>query len=403
MHFHERTLTSHIEKAIYRDMLVILTGPAGSGKSALLKELLPGEWSFIDLKDHEIKDQVIRDPDFFLAGIKTPAVLDSVEVYPEIAGAVLRSLKKNSRKREKFILSGILNPLTATGLKEYPEKTSFFKLFSLSMREISGQPEAVLPWEQGSHMSNPFLRDQFLWETLLKGGMPQLISLDEKYPSSWFGSYLDSVVKVQLKKLRAKILSEPVVQFMKLLAARTGQPVNLSELARQCGTTLHIASKWLDLLLKINQVITISPYPEGRGCPVVKTEKSYFTNTGLLCYLLDVKTPGEAMKSPFAGAIFETAVINEIIRCFYHKGINQRIYYWRKTTGTEVSIVVENKGSLEIAETALSSKDIKQETKMLRFMKRDLMDMISGAWIVNPEKSSLPAGEGIRSVPFSLF
>jgi|GEM_PF-1268418 len=403
MHFHERTLRSHIERAIYRDVLVILTGPAGSGKSTLLKELLPGGWSFIDLKNHEIKDQVVRNPDFFLAGIKTPAVLDSVETYPEIAGAVLRSLKKDSKKTEKFILSGILDPLKTTDMKEYPEKTSFFKLFSLSMREISGQPSAVLPWEQGDSMNNPFLYGHFLWETLLKGGMPQLIFGDEKDASSWFGSYLDSVVKVQLKKLRAKILSEPLVQFMKLLAARTGQPVNLSELARQCGTTLHIASKWLDLLLKINQVITISPYPEGKGCQVVKTEKLYFTNTGLLCYLLDVKTPGEAIRSPFAGAIFETAVINELIRYFCHRGINQGIYYWRKTTGTEVSIVVENNGSLEIAETALSSKDVKQETKMLRFMKRDLVDMISGAWIVNPEKSSLPAGEGIRSVPFSLF
>ncbi len=399
MAIYNRTLSSLIEDAVKKCRLVRVLGPSKSGKTTIIRQVCSNGWNYIDLKDPEISGLASEDPDFFLAGTYSPAIFDGIERAPELGEAILRALKNSRDPEKRYILAGTCDPREDIyyGL----EDTASFMLFPMSLRELAGTPDAVLPWEEGARMRSPFLHGEFLWENLLKGGMPEIIANKYIDPHEWFRDYIDSVINRELSRRRRKILSEPFSDFMKLLALKTGQPLNLSDMAREIGTTLHIARTWLDLLVLSNQVIILTPYSTGVKSQVIKTDKAYFTNTGSLCFLLGLRNVKEILNSKFKGIIFQTGVINEIYRSIKHRGLDNGIYFWKKATGMEVSIVIEGKEKLEILETSPTVKTDKAATKGLRFMKKELNEKIAHTFLVNPGKTTVPITEGVVSLPLS--
>ena len=94
------------------------------------------------------------------------------------------------------------------------------------------------------------------------------------------------------------------------------------------------------------QVILLRPYHANVGKRLVKTPKVYFTDTGMLCYLAGLKDQDHAAAGPLGGAIFETAVLLEIVKAFVSRGEEPQIHFWRTSAGVEVDLVVEAGGKL---------------------------------------------------------
>ena len=68
--------------------------------------------------------------------------------------------------------------------------------------------------------------------------------------------------------------------FVRALAARSGQLLNLSGLAGELGIALGTAKRWLSILEASYQVFTLRPYFANLNKRLVKTPKVYFTDTG---------------------------------------------------------------------------------------------------------------------------
>jgi predicted AAA+ superfamily ATPase len=94
------------------------------------------------------------------------------------------------------------------------------------------------------------------------------------------------------------------------------------------------------------QVIILRPYFANVGKRLVKTPKVYFLDVGTLCHLTGLKDPEHAAAGPMGGAIFETAVLSEIIKTISHRGQDPQVYFWRTAAGAEVDIVVAEGGRL---------------------------------------------------------
>ena len=62
---------------------------------------------------------------------------------------------------------------------------------------------------------------------------------------------------------------------------------------------------------------------------ILKTPKIYFADTGLCSYLINWVTPESLEAGAMSGAIFETFVVNEIIKSYENAGIRPSIYYYR--------------------------------------------------------------------------
>ena len=77
------------------------------------------------------------------------------------------------------------------------------------------------------------------------------------------------------------------------------------------------------------------------GKRLIKSPKLYFLDTGLLCYLLQMHTPGELVHRAERGAVFESFVVAELVKNFAHRGEQPRLAFWRDSTGREVDVIVD--------------------------------------------------------------
>ena len=145
--------------------------------------------------------------------------------------------------------------------------------------------------------------------------------------------------------------------FLRALAARTGQILNLSDLSREIGVSVNTAKAWISILEASFQIFILRPYYANIGKRLVKSPKVYFMDTGLLCYLVGLRDVEHAASGPMGGAIFENLVVAEFFKIFMHRGEEPALYYWRTTAGSEVDLVIETQGNLVPLEVKLSNRE----------------------------------------------
>jgi len=143
--------------------------------------------------------------------------------------------------------------------------------------------------------------------------------------------------------------------FLRLLAARSGQLLNMTGVATELGLVLNTVKAWISVLLTSHQIVVLQPYHSNLGKRLVKRPKVYFTDTGTLCYLVGLRDPLHAMQGPMAGPIMETAVVAELTKAYLHAGDEPRLSFWRTARGSEVDIIVEDQLRLYPVEVKASA------------------------------------------------
>jgi len=189
--------------------------------------------------------------------------------------------------------------------------------------------------------------------------------------------------------------------FIRILAARTAQLLNLTDVARDLGVAVNTAKAWLSVLEATYQVMVLRPYFANVGKRLIKTPKVYFTDVGTLCYLAGLRDPEHAASGPMGGAIMETAVLSEIVKALTHRGINPKIYFWRTIAGTEVDFVVEAGGKLVPIEVKLSSTPRPAMASAIKTFQKDFEDKAMPGYVVHPGDIMLPLGSGVTALPFA--
>ena len=97
----------------------------------------------------------------------------------------------------------------------------------------------------------------------------------------------------------------------------------------------------------------LRPHVAHFGKRLIKAPKLYITDVGLACALLGIHDAQQLMHHPLRGALFETLVVNELLKARLNAGLREPLHYWRDNTGTEVDVVIE-RGS-EIAAVEVKS------------------------------------------------
>ena len=88
-------------------------------------------------------------------------------------------------------------------------------------------------------------------------------------------------------------------------------------------------------------IFLLRPHYQNFNKRLVKSPKLYFLDTGLLCYLLRVRSPQDLRIHSARGAVFETWVISGLLKNYYNRGEEPDIYFWRDSAGHEVDIVID--------------------------------------------------------------
>jgi hypothetical protein len=185
-----------------------------------------------------------------------------------------------------------------------------------------------------------------IWEDLLRGSYPEPVAEPGRDIQLWHSAYVQTYLERDVRTMRQVGDLSQFQSFLRALAARSAQLLNLADLARDLGTAVNTAKAWLSVLESGYQIAVVRPYFANVGKRLVKTPKVYFTDTGTLCYLTGLKDPQHAAAGPMGGAIMETAVSSEILKTITHQGIDPEVYFWRTSAGSEVDFVVAAEGKL---------------------------------------------------------
>ena len=178
---------------------------------------------------------------------------------------------------------------------------------------------------------------------LFHGFLPRVYDQQQR-PHVAYGTYFQTYVERdvrQILRLKDVVLFE---KFMKLLAGRVGQVINYQSLANDTGVDVKTIKEWLSILEASYVVFRLPPYFENFSKRVIKTPKIYFTDTGLLCYLLGIERVEQVGRDPLIGNLFANLVILEALKTRYNQGLTPNLYFFRDNLGHEIDLL-HNQGS----------------------------------------------------------
>lgn len=402
-HYISRTLESSIKRATREFPAVVVTGPRQSGKTTMLRHLFGGERGYVSLELPDVREAALSDPRGFLKVYPPPVILDEVQCAPELLPYIKERIDDARDVTGQYILTGSQNLLLMERVTEsLAGRAAMLKLLPLSHREISGEAQAPLAWEsEAPRVPLRGLSHLDLWRSTLRGCYPELVTGAGRDQALWHASYMQTYLERDVRSLRQVGNLAQFQSFLRLLAARCGQLLNLTSFARDLGIAVNTAKAWLSVLEASFQIVVLRPYHANIGKRLVKTPKVYFTDTGTLCYLAGLREPSHAAQGPMGGAILEAVVLSEILKTFLHRGQEPRLHFWRTASGSEVDIIVEAGDKLIPIEVKLSATPRPAMAAGIKAFQRDLGEVVAPGYVVHPGDVRLPLTSNVTAIPFA--
>ena len=315
--------------------VVTVTGPRQSGKTTLVRTLLPGK-PYVSLEAPAQREFARNRPAEFLRQFPDGAVIDEAQHAPELFSE-MQGVVDAAGRMGLFVLTGSQNlALLSRVTQSLAGRTALVELLPLSIGELRGA--GALDAGYASH--------------LVKGFFPAIYSRDLA-PYEWLQGYLVTYAERDARQLAAIQDLSAFQRFLKLTAARTGQLLNMQSLGNDAGVSDKTVKHWLSVLETCYLIHFLRPHGASFGKRLVKMPKLYMTDVGLAAALIGIQDEGQVMAHPLRGALFETLVVNELHKNRCNLGLREPLYFWRDNVGTEVDVILER--ATEVAAVEIKS------------------------------------------------
>ena len=390
-----RHLTEALKSAAASYPVVTLTGPRQSGKTTLVQALFT-DHRYLSLEAPDIRARAIEDPRGLLAQ-SDRLILDEVQRAPELL-SYIQGLVDADPRAGRFILTGSQNLLLMETVSQtLAGRTAFLRLYPLSLAELS-ERQPLDPLNLDRAGASPAATGgpptgRTLWATLVDGFYPRIH--DRGIPASeWLADYSRAYVERDVREVMQISDARSFERFVRLAAAHTATELNLTSLASDVGITQQTARRWLTALEIGYLATTLPPHHANYRKRLRTRPRLHFLDTGLVCYLLDIRDAATLERHPLRGAVFESFVVSELVKSFAAMRRDPSLYFWRDATGHEIDILIDAGGRL-----------VPVEVKSGRTVAADAVDTL--AWWTsipsNPNRGGVLVHGGEESFDFKGF
>ncbi len=379
-----RAIETEIKAAAKEFPVVVLTGPRQTGKSTLLQTLFP-KHHYVTLDDAFTRKAAKDDPRFFLSRSEH-MIIDEIQHLPELLPYIKMSVDKNRGNHGHYLLTGSqCFPLMAGISESLAGRVALYELLGVSSEEM---PALMLN------------RPAPCFKAIFNGFFPEIVvhGVDR---NRFYSAYLQTYIERDIRQIASVHDLKIFQNFLELLAARAGGLLNLNEIAKEGAISFTTARRWLSLLETTRIVYLLRPYAKNISKRVVKSPKIYFTDTGLLSFLLRYPDATTLQSGPQAGALLENLVIAELLKYKWNHNLNYEPYFYRDSNHNEIDVVLDHGPLINLLEIKLTQtprmehfSSLKKITSLLKTSRGYLLSFTE-----NTEKIS----EKITSIPWTDF
>ena len=325
----QRAVVNKLESLKESRQVLALTGPRGVGKTTLALSLFKG-CKYVELENPTTRALVSKDPRDYLLRLPQTGVtvLDEVHLVPNLTKVLSSFILENKDYKGSFcLISSVKSSLDVCAEKISSENYHIENIWPLSLRELreSASTDVDSLLYQGFY---PALHRDFLFPA----------DFNRENLSRYFNRDLAIQTNVQDKNLFHR--------FLEYCAHHSGELVNFSKLGMLCGISYNTAKHWLNLLVDAHIIYLLNPYSEGFGKRVVKSQKLYFVDTGLLSYILGIQSLEDLKSHSQRGKIFENFVVIEGIKIQSLEGLEKNCFFWRDKLGRDIELLIEKGNKL---------------------------------------------------------
>jgi uncharacterized protein len=364
-----RTLEASLLKLSRQFPVLLVSGPRQVGKTTFLRHLAKNNRTYVTLDDPLVLSLAKADPALFLQRYPPPLLIDEIQYAPELLPHIKMAVD-NGHQAGQFWLTGSQQFHLMKGVSEsLAGRVGIVQLQGFSRLEGMGKGKECRPFlptkggiEAGLKRGG-VLGLKELYKLIWRGSFPALAKKKSPDRNVFYNSYVQTYLQRDVRDL-AKVGDEMAfLRFMRAAAARTGQLLNLAELAKDTGVSPPTAKNWLSILETSGIIYQLEPYFNNVTKRLIKTPKLYFLDTGLATFLTEWSGPETLEAGAMSGHILETWVVSELLKSYWHAGKRAPFYYYRDKDQKEIDLLIIQDGNVYPLEIKKSASPKKEDTR----------------------------------------
>jgi uncharacterized protein len=373
-----RTIQAAIERASAQFPVLLLSGPRQVGKTTVLKAVAEASAAspprrYVTLDDPTLLALALEEPALFLQRFAPPLLIDEIQYAPGLLPHIKQLVDTQGRNGLVWLTGSQPLHLMRDVGESLAGRVAIMQLQGLSVAESVGKGAQVCPFvPYGTTVSSPDSPRaetvlpagatplEWTFEHIWQGAFPAMYTGTHAERDLFYSSYLHTYVQRDVRDLTQVGDLAVFTRFVRAAAARTGQLLNMADMARDVGIAPNTAKQWLSVLQASGLVWLLEPYHTNLTKRLVKAPKLYFLDTGLAAYLTQWTSPATLEAGAMAGALFETWVVAQLLKTYWHNAKDAPLYFYRDKDQKEVDVLLVRDGVLhpiEIKKTAHPTRD----------------------------------------------
>jgi predicted AAA+ superfamily ATPase len=331
-----RAINTEFHTLLSEYPVVAVLGPRQAGKTTLAKTL--AGYDYVNLENPENRFLASEDPIALFQRYPGKLIIDEIQRVPELLSRI-QEIVDNENAPGRFVITGSHQlQLRESISQSLAGRIGMLTLLPFSIEELNS---AGISFDQYS---------DYAFTGFLPGVHDRQLRPAAAY-ENYYRTYVERDVRMLVNLKNAGLFEK----FIRLLAGRTGQLLNISSLGNDVGVDGKTITHWLSILEASHIIFKLPPYHENFGKRLIKSPKYYFIETGLLTYLLDIESSKQVSRDPLTGNIFENIVVMECVKAMTNQGRRPNLHFIRDSNGNEIDIIFKKQGVLTAVEIKSSS------------------------------------------------